>query len=67
MEEFFRKLFLAFSALSAMKAKLQKLGHFYFTYMVGKTHRHTQGAIITAELVAPKKQENTHLTILLMF
>jgi len=31
MEEFFRKLFLLLVLYSAMKAKLQKSGHFYFT------------------------------------
>lgn len=68
MEEFFRKPFLLLVLYSAMKAKLKKLGHFYFTYVTGKTHRcartHTHRAIITAELESPKKQENTHLRIL---
>lgn len=39
MEEFFRKPFLLLVLYSAMKAKLKKLGHFYFTYVTGKTHR----------------------------
>lgn len=49
-----------------MKAKLQKLGHFYFTYVIGKTQVHTHRTIIAAELLAPKKMENSHLRILLM-
>lgn len=42
MKGFFRKLFLLLVLYSVMKAKLQKLGHFYFIYVIGKTQAHTQ-------------------------
>lgn len=67
-EEFCRKPPLLLVLYSAVKAKLQKLGRFYFTYVTGKALRrtHAHRAIVTAELEALEKQENTHLRILLM-